>query len=435
MSWELDRIQQVAGGFSASEPGDLPLLRPEALEAASDTGFGKPIALYPLRWAILSLGLLVMIVAFAALLVTGNYSRKETVTGIVRTVGQETRVVASLPGVVAHLAVVEGQRVRAGDPLLTVTTARTAIDGRPIDHVALESIDQEIAGLEARLAAADAAAELEQDGRRSRLLALSGEMQAARTIQQANQQRLDAAAHALARIEPLAERGFVSGESIRRRQDEIIALRQGIAEAQGRQASLAGQIGELHAEQGQHPHNLMQQKGQLLDQMARARREREAYAAQRGYIIRAPAGGTVTALQVGRGQAVDPQRPLMTIAAAGGGATAELYVPSRAIGFLEPGQRVRVRYDAFPYQRFGTADGRVTSVSAAVLRPEEVQAPVEIGEPVYRVLVALERDRMAAYGRSYPVQPGFSLSADIVLEDRSFAAWLLDPILSLRGRM
>jgi hypothetical protein len=44
---------------------------------------------------------------------------------------------------------------------------------------------------------------------------------------------------------------------------------------------------------------------------------------------------------------------------------AEIYIPSRAIGFVKPGQEVRLLYDAFPYQRFGAYRGRVVAASSS----------------------------------------------------------------------
>jgi membrane fusion protein len=114
---------------------------------------------------------------------------------------------------------------------------------------------------------------------------------------------------------------------------------------------------------------------------------------------------------------------------------AELYVPSRAIGFIAPGQRVRLLYDAFPYQRFGPSYGTVQSVSGSVLAPQEVTAAISLAEPVYRVLVTLEAQSIQAFGHPQRIQSGMSLTADIVLEQRSFAEFLLEPLLAMRGRL
>ena len=52
---------------------------------------------------------------------------------------------------------------------------------------------------------------------------------------------------------------------------------------------------------------------------------------------------------------------------------AELLAPSSAIGFIHKGDRVLLRYSAFPYQKFGEYWGTVVSVSRRRLNAEEVQ--------------------------------------------------------------
>jgi membrane fusion protein len=125
----------------------------------------------------------------------------------------------------------------------------------------------------------------------------------------------------------------------------------------------------------------------------------------------------------------------MTISPADPVLISELYVPSRAAGFVEAGQSVRLLYDAFPFQRFGAARGEVMSVSSTVLTPTEVNAAVKLEEPVYRVLVRLDRQSVDAFGRPMALQVGMALTADIILENRSLMDWLLQPIHAIRGRM
>ena len=66
---------------------------------------------------------------------------------------------------------------------------------------------------------------------------------------------------------------------------------------------------------------------------------------------------------------------------------------------------------------------------------DTVNTAARLEEPVYRVLVTLDSNKIGAYGRQYELRNGLALTADVVLERRSFAAWLLDPIRALRGRL
>jgi membrane fusion protein len=114
---------------------------------------------------------------------------------------------------------------------------------------------------------------------------------------------------------------------------------------------------------------------------------------------------------------------------------AELLAPSRAIGFVTPGQEVRLQLQAFPHQRFGLERGTVRTISATVLAPSEVSIPgLDIREPVFRVRVSLDRDYVEAYGARIPMQAGMLLSADIVFDRRSLVEWLFDPIYAVRHR-
>ena len=99
---------------------------------------------------------------------------------------------------------------------------------------------------------------------------------------------------------------------------------------------------------------------------------------------------------------------------------------------MRPGQAVRILYDAFPYQSFGTYRGQVVRVSQTILKGSDLSAPVTLQEPAYKVTVALDRQDIDAYGQAIPLQADMLLRADIILDRRSLLRWLLDPLLGAR---
>jgi membrane fusion protein len=159
---------------------------------------------------------------------------------------------------------------------------------------------------------------------------------------------------------------------------------------------------------------------------------------QRAHVIKATRDGLVSNLQVREGQFVSATNPvpLMTLADDASLLTAHLLVPVRAIGFVEPGQRLDVRYDAFPYQKFGLYQGKVQSVSKTLLLPGELlNSPVSFQEPVYRVDAILTDQGVRAYGQTIPLKAGMTLSADVEVGERRLWQWLLEPVYSLKGRL
>jgi membrane fusion protein len=102
---------------------------------------------------------------------------------------------------------------------------------------------------------------------------------------------------------------------------------------------------------------------------------------------------------------------------------AQLQIAPTAIGFIKPGQLVRLRYDAFPYSKFGQAEGKIASISLM---------PAADGS--YRARVALERDYVQAFGERVALRPGMSFTGEIVIEQRSMLEWLFEPLYALGRR-
>ena len=151
--------------------------------------------------------------------------------------------------------------------------------------------------------------------------------------------------------------------------------------------------------------------------------------ARRASTVTAPATGTVTAPTGEIAEPVERGQVLARIVPDDAVLEAELLAPSRAVGFVAAGGEVRLRYAAFPYQKFGQAPGNVVSVSEAPLAPTDAR-----GEPVYRVVVALRSQAVMAYGTPRRLLPGMEVEADVLLETRRLYEWALEPLYALAGR-
>ena len=170
----------------------------------------------------------------------------------------------------------------------------------------------------------------------------------------------------------------------------------------------------------------------LRGELAAAEQRIAEISGRRAYVIRAPGTGRISTLQATVGQFADPKRLQMEIIPNDSALQAELFVPTRGIGFVEPRQKVRILYEAFPHQQFGAYGGRISEISQTILTRSDASGPIELKEPVYRVTVVLDRPDIDAYGKRIPLQAGMLLNADIILEKRSLMRWFLDPLLSVR---
>lgn len=178
--------------------------------------------------------------------------------------------------------------------------------------------------------------------------------------------------------------------------------------------------------------SLLREKADIENQLAQVQNSHS-------YTITASHAGTVTGIQVVEGETLSPSKaqskPLLHILPKGSELVAELLLPTRSAGFIAKGQTSRLRFDAFPYQRFGFIESEITRIDRALIAPNEVQLPIALQEPVYRLRAKLTQQQMQAYGQAFELKSGMLFEADIMLEQRKLIEWLLEPIYSLKGRV
>jgi len=159
---------------------------------------------------------------------------------------------------------------------------------------------------------------------------------------------------------------------------------------------------------------------------------------RRKIVISAPYDGVVTAVQAEKGSSAQVNIPLMSVVPAGSDLQASLYGSSRAIGFVKPGQKVSIRYQAFPYQKFGSYVGTVASVSKSAINPAEL--PQQLAglytpaESLFRINIKLDRQTATTYGEPAPLQAGMQLEADVITDSRRLIEWMFEPLFTLTGK-
>jgi len=104
-------------------------------------------------------------------------------------------------------------------------------------------------------------------------------------------------------------------------------------------------------------------------------------------------------------------------------------VPSRAVGVVSEGSEIRLRYDAFPYQKYGVFAGKVLQLATTPIRPGEADAPMQIREPSYRMVVSLTDRALSGNGTALRLRAGMTLRADIVRDERRIIEWLFEPLV------
>ena len=410
------------------------MFRIEAVEAQKRKLHGDVFLAQPISFRIITY-LIVSIIFFTVFFLTsGTFARSEKVAGYLTPSYGLIKIQASQFGTLTALHVEEGDTITEGQTLLNIRTSKTTLDG-------FSSIQRNIEILAEQQEATRYQIALERnqlDAELAKLLSEKAEFQLgiqSLDKQIALQQQITLSAQAAYEdVQEILEKGFISKiESERRRQTWLAQQtqeqlkQQELVEAKARLKQLDIRLRQL-------PDESQQRVARLESQLAELKARIVEQEGLQSYVIEAPVSGRIVSINSGSvGRTVQAGQSLLSIMPEGSTLDAELFVPSRAAGFIEEGQEVRLLYDAFPYQRFGSYGAQITQVTQTILPPGETQAPFPIQEPVYRVTARLNAQEIMARGQSVSLQSGMTLQANIILEKRSFLDWFLDPLKANGG--
>src|SRR5690606_13722798 len=414
------------------------LFRREVLEARRGSWLGGIQLAQPLPLWLLTLAATLVAAAIGTFLVLGSYTRRSTVGGhLVPTRGLST-VLAPATGVVEAVRVQEGERVRAGQTLVVIAVPR-AITGIGDTRQALEQrLRQRREGLHAAHVAQRHQLDAQETGLRAQLLTTRRELAQLETEIGTRREQIRLARETLERLQQLEGERYVSQLQIKQ-QESVVLAQVGEMQVLQRQATATGRIiAQLEQALAELPAQRTATDAGHARELAALEQEQVETRARGELVLTAAVDGVVTAQLAKPGQAVQAGQPLLSVLPADSPLEAELLVPSRAIAFIEPGDSVLLRYQAYPYQKFGHYRGRVGRISRSTLAGGELPATSSAGgqvEPFYRVTVSLAAQEVMAYGRPESLRPGMLLEADILGEKRRLIEWLLEPVYSVKGRV
>jgi len=427
---------------SITDEDNSPLFRPQVVAEQQTQWLGKVLLTPSIPHYFFALFAILVATSITAFLFLGDFTRKERIAGWLVPQHGLVQVYTPLSGIVSHLSVQDGSEVKSGDPLLIVSAE--------LQSEALGATQQEIVRRLKRrrdslISEMDLNARLfeQQSQDLTEQVAATREEFSHRKMEiKIQQQRVELAEESVKRLGEHRGAGVVSTErwleSENARLDQTLSLRrlQRDSETTHRaRLKMEAQLNALPLENRKDTARIIREIDTLEQELAEAE-------ARRQIVLTAPQSGTVTTLQLEPGSNVKSTLPLLSIIPAGSELVAQLYIPTRAIGFIKPGQSVLLRYRAFPYQKFGHYQGTIASVSRSTINRADLSPGLRgatdqqnLNEPVYPVTVHLANQSVNAYGQAIALQPGMELEADILIENRRLIEWVLEPLYTLTGKM
>lgn len=420
-------------------PRHEPLFREEAMAAQRVQLLGQIILTPKLSVLWLGLGAALLALAMVAFLFLGSHTRRVTVSGQLVPSGGVIRIHTPQTGLVLEKRVTEGQMVNKGDVLYVLSSDRVGDGSRELQADIARQVNDRKLSLQAEIERSRRVQSEELASLQRRADALRAESQAIAGQVEQQKLRLKIAEDTHRRYEGLARQDFIAQEEFLQKEVDLTEQR---SRLRGLERDALGVQRELDTVQQDMANARLRQSNltaQLEREISTTDQQLTEVEGRRRVVVSAPEAGRATLVSAEVGQMMDLQRPLLTLVPASGQLRARLYAPSSSIGFVQPGDAVQLRYQSFPYQKFGQHAGVVESVSTSAVSPAELEGltPTGLvsGEPVFAIQVILARNTVPANGQERSLQAGMQLEADILQERRKLYEWVLEPVYSVTKRL
>lgn len=411
------------------------LFRDEVIENKRERLWGEVVLAQPLSAKVLTPLLLVIVIALLAYLFTGTYTRKETVIGYLVPSQGLIQISSPSSGTLAEVFVKPGDVVSEGDLLFRINTSKSMDDGNLLSSRLSELLHLQKAQVQ------DSILRLTSNNETRHKHLKTNQQNIIRQLEQLNrqsrlqQERLQLAQERYDSLSSLQARRLISDLELQNQYQTLLDEKQRLEQVQQSLLAEQSRLDETLFQIDLLSSELEESRDQLMAEIRRIDQQLLQLKSEESFTLRAPTPGRISSLQANTGQMIDTQRPLVAILPLDDELKADLFISTRSIGFVKVGQSVRMRYEAFPYERFGLHEGEIEEVAKTILAPQDVEVPFQLNQPVYRVTATLNAQEIQAFGDLFPLQAGMTLEADILLDTRPLYQWLLKPLFSLKGTL
>lgn len=343
-------------------------------------------------------------------------------------------ITAQKSGIVSSLRVRDGQRVTAGQILAEVNIdSNIGGSGLSARLTELNESQLELYTDEKRQQAE--AADIVSRAGTQQVDALIAERKILLTQIELSRQKRDILKSSADKIKKLIEKGFITQIEVDRR--DLLTN-----EAEGALLSLERQLQSINFDIIRRQGEILKSRNdaglahlQLNGQIIRAKSALVNNSGDTHYYLRATKNGAINGMQVSEGSFVTQGRVLFQIEPPPQGLRAQLLIPTMSSTLVERGGSVRVRFDAYPFEHFGSLHASISSVSQTAIDPKDLVLPFEVKEPVMIANVVLPQAFRSSTFKVMPLKPGMTLKAVVTLEKRTVFEWLLGkPIALLHAR-
>lgn len=389
----------------------------------------------------LAMGLLAVLAAGTLLVfaTTFRFAHKEQVRGYLTPASGWSRVSSRDFAFVERLLVGAGEFVQAGDVLLELSSGQGLDRAQTVFGKLLADVRARKRRLEERFRLIESQYDIdralhvqEREANKRELVRIEQELSFHRS-------HLETARKRLEKSRWLNASGLLSEETILTLQDEVASRSLSVSGKEREVERLQSILKTADMRLRRLSVDAQREQATVAGQMHALAMEESRIQAQGAARVLAPRGGVVASIRVRAGDQLQPGDVLLDIVPETRSLQARLFARSSAMGYIEPGQQVKVDLDAFSYRHHGAQMGQVRAIFETTLKVGELDmAPglgISPGEPVFQIAVDFPEGFQLAPEQQSNLRPGMTLTADLVIDRRTLLDWALEPLAGAMQRL
>ncbi|SQA60422.1 Colicin V secretion protein CvaA [Yokenella regensburgei] len=384
-------------------------------------------------------GSLLFIAAFLLFIIEGTYTRRVNVVGEVTTWPRAVNIYSGVQGFVVNQFVHEGQMIRKGEPVYQIDVSKSTRSG-VVSENQRRDIESQLVRVDNIIQRLEESKKITLDSLEKQRLQYSEAFQRSSDIIRRAQEGINIMQSNMENYRHYQARGLINKDQLTnqvalyyQQQNNLLGL-SGQNEQNALQlTSLESQIQTQAADFDNRIYQMELQRYELQKELVETDVGGEI-------VVRALSDGRIDSMSVTIGQMVNPGDSLLQVIPKNiENYYLILWVPNDVVPYLKSGDRVNLRYEAFPAEKFGQFQATVTTVTRTPASTQEMLtyhgAPkntLDASVPWYKVIVKPEQQSIVYAGKSLPLENGMKAKSTLFLEKRKIYQWMLSPFYDMK---
>lgn len=377
------------------------------------------------------------ILIFILFTIFGEFTKKENVQGVLLPEGGIVNVFSRQSGVITRIFVQEGDSVKVGQPLYIIGTETNSQFQGGLRAGVKSLLTQNMSSIERQMAVNEKIKEEKEKELSLEIDKLSSKLANINELYKIKTKQFHIMNESQQSFIEANKLNIISKVEFRERSNQFLSLQSQLKELDLQKSEIDFSIKQKTSDIIMSNNQYKLQNEQLMDQITNLKQDIFTNNILKEFVVTSPIDGLVSAINIYQG-VISQDTNLLNLEPKGKKLQAVIFVPSRAIGFLNKGKEVFLQYEPYPYQKFGQYHGVITEMSGSTVPVENIQYfPnatdfIKYNKAVYVVKVSLDNQFVSVYGKPVELRAGINLTASIKVERRKIYEWIIDPFKKMK---